>query len=192
MNNTSREMKRSASCRRGHGKSGQALVEMTLVTLVLISLVFGLIDFSRAIYERQLLVNLTREAANLAARGTGSTQLEVMQNAVNAVTGSASPLNLTSTNGLLIVSAVTNANATSPYVSQQVSTGRLVAVSSVGKKGSGIRAVLPVQNPSIAQTNHTLYIAEIWYVFKPVTPIGKLVNFTFSNRFYDVAYFPGG
>lgn len=185
-------MKRSASCRRWHGKSGQALVEVTLITFILVALVFGLIDFSRAIYERQLLVNLTREAANLAARGTGATQLEVMQNAVNAVVGSASPLNLISTSGRLIVSAVTNADATSPYVSQQVSTGKLAAASNVGKKGSGIKAILPVQNPSIAQTNHTLYIAEIWYVYKSVTPIGRLANFTFTNRFYDVAYFPGG
>src|SRR5689334_6984144 len=50
--------------------SGQALVEFALISLVLITLLFGLIDFGRAILVRQVMVNLSREGANLASRGT--------------------------------------------------------------------------------------------------------------------------
>src|SRR5208282_2625574 len=112
-----------APCRN---QSGQALVEFSLAMLLLVVLVFGLMDFCSAIYEKQLLVNLSREGANLSARGVGGSQLGVMSNALFAVQVEAEPLNLSnSTSGLLILTALSNTNATSGYyvVSQQLQSG---------------------------------------------------------------------
>ncbi len=50
--------------------SGVATVELALVLPVLLVLALGVIDFSRAIQFNNVLVHLTREGANLAARTT--------------------------------------------------------------------------------------------------------------------------
>jgi Flp pilus assembly protein TadG len=177
---------------RRKSQSGQALVEMAFVTVMMIGLAFGLVDFCRAIFVRQVLTNLSREAANLAARGTGSSTQEIMSNAVAAVTNSAAPLNLTTTNAYFVVTAVTNNNAGGTFVRYQLSTGKLTPQSAVGL-GIGHVATLPHVTPALSQPRHTVYVAEIYYKYTPITPVGKW----FSSRsqptiFRDAAYFPGG
>src|SRR5438093_10367787 len=66
---------------------GQALIEMTFVTVLLLVLILGLIDYGRAIMTRQIITNLSREPAHLASRGT------TLTNALTAVRGSADPGN---------------------------------------------------------------------------------------------------
>ena len=79
---------------------GISLVELALVLPVLLLLVLGVVDFSRAIQFNNILVNLTREGANLSARtteqppyilralieahdaGEGLTELEIIHNCV--------------------------------------------------------------------------------------------------------------
>jgi Flp pilus assembly protein TadG len=51
--------------------SGQALVEFALSATMMLVLVFGLVDFSRAIYIAQVIANLT---------GEGSTSLHSWRN----------------------------------------------------------------------------------------------------------------
>jgi Flp pilus assembly protein TadG len=175
-------------------QSGQALVEFSLVMLMLILLVFGLMDFCSAIYEKQLLVNLSREGANLSARGVGSSQLGIMQNALFAVQVEAEPLNLSnSTSGRLILTALENTNANAGYyvVSQQLESGSLSdATSLVGPNGVGHAATIPTN--FIVGVNHTIYVAEVFYKFNVPAPLQKLLHIGVTNRFYDVAYFPGG
>src|SRR5471032_1996693 len=90
-------------------RSGQALVEFMFVGFILLFMLFGMIDFCRAISTRQVLINLSRESANLAARGTGSTANESISNAIAAVIAGSAPLTM-ATNGLVIISAVFNDN----------------------------------------------------------------------------------
>ena len=53
-------------------ESGQALVEISVVLLMLVVFVFAIIDYSRAIYDTQVIKNLSGEGSSLASRGTGS------------------------------------------------------------------------------------------------------------------------
>ncbi len=91
---------------------------------MLMVLIFGAIDFGRAIYMRQVLINLSRETANLEARGTGSTTQEIMTNALSAAIQEALPLALNSSNGYVVVTAVTNFGAHFT-ISQQYNSGTL-------------------------------------------------------------------
>src|ERR1039458_3356865 len=91
MNHLSQNTKRIVARFSQPGESGQAFVEFTLVVFILMALLFGAIDFCRAIFMRQLLINLSRETANLEARGTGSTTRDIMTNAMNAAVLEALP-----------------------------------------------------------------------------------------------------
>ena len=188
-------MKDARQQKTRRGESGQSFVELSLVLIIMTGLVFGMVDFCRAIFMRQVITNLTREAANLAARGTGVTTLDIMSNAVDTIVGSASPLNLTTTNALFVLTAVTNNNsggAGSTFIRYQIVTGTLAATNAVGR-GVGSAAKLPLVTPALSQPRHTVYIAEIYYKYYPITPVGKW--FSPSSKPFiirDAAYFPGG
>jgi Flp pilus assembly protein TadG len=184
MNATLREMKSAMPRFPWQSKSGQALVEFSLVLLALVLLVFCLMDFCVAIYEKQLLTNLSREAANLEARGIGQSAAQIMTNALLAIEQEATPLNLSSASGKVILTAVTNGNG-NLYISQQVSAGSLAASSKVGT-GLGPIATTKLPNTNLVQVGGACYIAEIFYKYKPPAPI-KFVGP--SGVFYDVAYF---
>lgn len=72
---------------------GIAAVEFALLLPLLLLLLFGLIDGGRALQANIIVVNLSREGANLAARG--STSLETgSQDIIYALMASAPPLDV--------------------------------------------------------------------------------------------------
>src|ERR1035438_1266871 len=192
MNSVLQKTKRTVSRISWGGDSGQALIEFTLVAVALIVLIFGVIDFCRAIYLRQLLVNLSRETANLEARGSGTTTLDIMTNALGAAILEAKPsLGLNSSPRLLTTTAFPNFG-THSTISQQYTAGSLAgATSAVGTSTNlGNTAKLPKTAGSILPANRTVYVAEIYYKFIPITPVGNLINhILLPTRFYDAAYF---
>ena len=162
------------------------MIEFALIVMVLAVMLFGVIDFSRAIYERQVIINLTREGSNLAARGVGDSPAESVSNAVTAVIAAANPLNL-NTKGRVIISAVVNSNGIF-RVTTQLSKGGITATSKV-RTGTGVPATMPATNPVIPRPNQTTYVTEVFYNFVPITPVGKLLKIILPSQLYDAAYF---
>jgi Flp pilus assembly protein TadG len=171
------------------GESGQAFIELAFIVITLVVMLFALIDFGRAIYRRQVIVNLSREGANLAARGTGSTQAEVFSNAVAAMLVSANPLNLSVAGSGVIVTGVTNNGSGRFYISRQLAGGGVTTAASKIGNGTGRAASLPGVPATIPPSGQTLYAAEVFAGFQPITPIGKLLAVTMARTNYDVAYF---
>ena len=116
-------------------RSGQALVEFMLVALILLVLLFGMIDFSRALSAWQVMVNVSREGSNLASRSTGVSTDSVISNAIGTVIVNAVPLNLVA-NGEVIITAVYN-NGTNFVVTDQIREGALTTASKVAPGGTG-------------------------------------------------------
>jgi Flp pilus assembly protein TadG len=160
-----------------NGRSGQALIEFALVAVMLLLVLFGVIDFSRIILDRLVMINVSREGANLISRGTD------MTNALNALVTSAYPLNINS-NGYIILSSVYN-NSGVLKITSQKTTGGKPAVSHVGSTNTTV--TLP--NPNLPLPNQTLYVAEVFYTFTPVTPLGALLGITLPMTNYDAAFF---
>ncbi len=159
-------------------ESGQALLEFALIGSIMIILVLGVIDLGRAIYDVQVMSNLSRTGSNLALRAASLTD-----SAAAVVTGS-SPLNLAN-NGFVIVTSVINNNG-KLQVTGQVSQGGISAASKVGKNGGA--AALPAT--AIPPNGQTVYVTEVYYAFQPITPIGKFMQgLTLPSTLYDVAYF---
>jgi Flp pilus assembly protein TadG len=167
---------------KSNSQSGQALVEFGISSAMLLTLLFGLIDFSRAIYTRQIMVNLSREAANLASRGTS------LSNTFDAVRTSALPLEI-DTKGFVILSVIYRNSNSVAVVTNQLTGGGLQTGSRVAAGGVGTAPVLPATNPALPIPKQMLYVAEIYYGFTPVTPVGRLLNLVLPSKLYDVAYF---
>ena len=160
------------------GDSGQALVEFAISATLLLILVFGLIDFSRAIFIEQVITNLSGEGSSMASRGTS---LAATATAIVA----ASDLNLKAS-GTVIVSSVFN-NNNKIQLTGQVSQGGLGATSLIGSVIGGPATLPGTVTP---QLNQTVYVTEVFYKYKPITPIGSLLTkIVLPKKLYDVAYY---
>jgi Flp pilus assembly protein TadG len=170
---------KSGRSQKVRGRSGQALIEFALVAVMLLLVLFAIIDFSRIILVREVMINVSREGANLISRGTD------MTNALNALVTSAQPLNINSS-GYIILSSVINTNTDGvPRVSEQQMTGGMLSTSKVGPPGN----VATLPNPQLPLPNQTLWVAEVFYSFTPVTPLGQLLGMTLPTTNYDAAFF---
>jgi Flp pilus assembly protein TadG len=166
-------------------RSGQALVEFVFVAVMLLLMVFGLIDFCRAISTRQVITNLSREGANLVSRSTTIT------NAVASVIASANPLDINA-HGRVIISVITN-NSGAAIVADQLSRGG-ISTNSVASKiapgGRGSTAAMPAITPlQLPQPTQTVYVVEVYYDYTPITPVGRFLGITLPPQLYDVAFF---
>lgn len=158
--------------------TGQALVEFAISAAMMLTLLFGLIDFGRAIYCEEIITNLTGEGSSMASRGTSLT------NTAAAVVAASGPLALDS-DGQVIVSSVFNNNG-KIQLSGQASQGGIGATSRVGVVIGGNASVPAVVVP---QVNQTIYVTEVFYKFQTITPIGNFLTPLLPSRLYDVAYY---
>jgi len=172
--------------------SGQALVELAISVLLLLTLVFGVIDFSRAIYYVQVMKNLTAEGSSMSSRGT-----DLPTTAQTVIADAGTNLSL-STKGCVITTAVLKTPAGTNYtytVTGQATQGSCSGISSrIGcfppPKSCG-PATLPAEAAAALQANNYLYITEIYYTYNAVTPIGSLLKNTsiLPAQLYDAAYY---
>src|SRR5262245_16326757 len=61
------------------GRRGAATVELSVVLIVMILFMFGIFEFSRAIFIRQLVDNAVREGARFAVVNTGNDAVQTQQ-----------------------------------------------------------------------------------------------------------------
>src|SRR6185437_15873441 len=102
---------------------GNALVELALTLPLLLTLAFGLIDFSQIILDEQVMSGLTRQGSDLASRGT------TLAKTVSALGTQGSSLNI-GANGRIIVTAVANDTSGTPRVIDQVESATGISVTS--------------------------------------------------------------
>lgn len=169
---------RTRSFLRASGRDGAALVELAILAIVLLFLVYGMIDFGRALLTRHAITSLSREAANLESRGT------TLADTLQATLQSSGSLDI-QTNGWVILTAVTRDVDGNLLIIDQLTGGGQPSPSRIGTLGGG-SVSLP---PGVPLRGQTLYAAEVFLDFAPVTPIGRLLAVAMPSSLYDVAYF---
>jgi hypothetical protein len=90
-------------------------------------------------------------------------------------------------NGEVIITSVTNINRIYT-ITDQVTEGKVSQSSKVGK-GVGNRASLPSSAAAMVQPGQTIYVTEIFYSYRPITPIQNLLKFVMPSKLYQSAYF---
>ena len=158
---------------------GGAVVELGISLFFLLLMVFGVVDFGRALLFRHSLTSMSREAANLESRGTS---MDVTLQSTIDNSGVADLAN----NGYVILTAVERDDLGRLRIARQVSGGGIPSASRIGSRDS-TQVVLP--NDGVPLRGQTLYVAEIFVKFAPVTPVGGLLGARLPSVLYDVAYF---
>jgi len=158
--------------------SGQAILEYAVSAIVMATLLFGMIDFGRAIYQQQTITSMAAQGAKIAMIGTG-----LSDSASDVISGS--NLNM-GTNGCVIMSSVYATSPTALTVSDQQKNCSTGLSSKIGTKGG--TATIPAGAVPVVYPQ-TVYIAEVYYKYTPITPIGQLLHFALPTQLYDAAYY---
>lgn len=167
---------------------------MTLLLPMLLIFIFGIVDFSRALYDAEVVKNLSGEGSSLASRGT------TLADTVTTVVGDAgSDLNMGANGCVIVTSVIPTNNATTFTITGQAQSS---PCNSAGSKFGCIpppstctgqtRSLPPqVANVIFTNPNFTGYITEVYYNFTPVTPIGAFLknNNLLPAQLYNAAYF---
>ncbi len=147
--------------------------------IVMSTMLCAVVDFSRAIYQQQELTTVAAQAANLALRGA------TLSSAASTAVSQSSNLNLGTSGRVILSAAYNNNNPNAIQITDQQSAGGITATSKVGAKGG--LAALPAG--AIPPSSQTVYVAEVFCTYQPITPLGSLVKWVLPARLYDAAYF---
>ena len=91
---------------------GQALIEMAMALMLLVILMTGVYDYSRAIHAQSIITNMSREGANLIARANqnlSGDEATDFQNVLDLVGKTAQPLDMAS-KGMMYIYKVERVN----------------------------------------------------------------------------------
>jgi Flp pilus assembly protein TadG len=170
---------KTRACRILHESTGQALVEAAIALPLLVLLVIGVFEFSRSIQANNIVVNMSREAANLASRTSVSPQA-----IMDAVGDTAQPLDMTH-HGMIYITKVTGVKIGSTVHTVVVSStdqarwarGGYTSVSSrLGTpSGTNYAVTIPDGRGGNLKLNNgdVAYVAEVFYDYQV----------TFTNEF---------
>ena len=50
-------------------------------------------------------------------------------------------------------------------------------------------ATLSLAEQGMLKSGQSIYVAEVFYSFQPITPIGNLLNLALPSTLYEAAYF---
>lgn len=179
------------STKFNQGESGQALLELSLAAMTLVVFVCGIIDFGRAVYDAEVMRNLTGQVSDLASRGTSPATA-----AQTVATYATSDLDIAN-KGCVIVSVVTN-NGGTPQLTNQASQCAIGMISKIGciqgQPGcSNPTLTIPASATTALQSQpsgSSVYITEIYYSYSTTTPITALLQGSLlPAQLYSVAYF---
>ena len=199
-------------------KRGQALVEITLILPMLLTLTLGAVELGNLIYTYQILHHLVAQGASMASRVTPPTTVTDLVNKVIDAScptisqGAPPPATCPPDNStkwrVIYTQIETDPSATGPnppyvVVCQIVRGGAQVISSKRVCTSCGLADVNPTCDaatptnispdniPNIADigSGQTLFVFEVFYDYSPITFLGNFVGNTFAGTLYERSIF---
>jgi Flp pilus assembly protein TadG len=173
--------------------SGQALLELSLVLGLLVLLVLGVVDFSRALQANNIITNVSREGADLVDRGNvqGTDATAINNYVMTALAFSAQPLNMPQ-NGMMYITVVKGASGNTIQIANQYAwPGSALA----SKPPSRIGVPPTAGNPSPPAQNmgtftlavgNTATVVEVFYNYPSIfsTNAAKITPTLYSKAIF--------
>lgn len=199
----------------GHYRRGQALVELTLILPMLLTLTLGAVELANIIYTYQIMHHLAAQGASMASRITPpTTPTDLMNKVIDAACPTISqgspppatcpPENLSKWRVIYTqMGPDTSQPNPQPYVvtEQRVmgagtvdDSKRICASCGLGAiytcdAATGGCATPNVPNIATIGSGQSLYAFEVFYDYSPITVLGNFVGDTFATRLYERSIF---
>ena len=189
---------RTYNIREKCGERGQALVELAIALPLLVLLIMGVVDYSRAIHAKSIITNMSREAANLVSRANvnlSNNEAQDFPNVMNLVGKTAQPLDMAN-QGMMYISKVEYANNNPPnkittYIPWSMGMGTSIPYrSKINPNNTNVITnnvyVTPanLNGITLASGEPPTYVVEIFYKYKSI-----LLGNKFSPTLYTISIF---
>ena len=161
----------------GSGRRGQALVELVLLLPILLLLGFGVVEFARSLDAVHSMSSLSREGANLAARGTS------LDSVANVVIANAGDIALDGAGG--VIATQLEVVAGRPVIREQAFSVGFTRPSVLGTVGD---TAIALDGLGLLEGRRH-YVVEIFYRFSTITPLRGLFGLGLRDTLYDRAVF---
>ena len=140
---------------------GQALIELALVLPLLVLLVVGVFDFSRAIHANNIISNVSREGANLSSRTSFAAQ-DIM----NVLADTAQPLKMQN-NGMMYITVVTGVTGGDPAIQLQTGWQNSSLKNTISSRlGTSVNPTTHSLAALNLQTGQTVNVVEVFYNYQ--------------------------
>ncbi|MGH7559181.1 MAG: TadE/TadG family type IV pilus assembly protein [Gemmatimonadota bacterium] len=163
--------------RRIDNDRGTITVETAIVTIVLLAMGLGIVEFGNAYSLVHTMTSLSREGANLAARGTS------LEKSVDTVLDNGSSIGLADQGGVIATRILVSSG--DAKVVEQYATGGYSGLSRMGDVGEDAQEVEDWN----LQDGQAVYVMELFYDYEQLTPFGTLVDVAVPEGLYERAVF---
>jgi len=156
---------------------GTAIAETAIVTVLLLGLALGVAEFGMILSRVHTMTTLSREGANLAARGSS------LQEATDITMANGSDIDLSGHGG--VVASRLLVQGGTPRVVEQIATAGYSGSSRIGDVGDdamGVDSWGMVDGQSV-------YVMELFYQYEPITPFAGVVDQVIPETLYERAVF---
>jgi Flp pilus assembly protein TadG len=167
---------RALARRLTRDERGQELVELVMILPILLLMILGIMEMGHAYNVTHALTGLSREGANLAARGTTLPQV------AQIITDNGDDIDLENRGGTIATRIVIQGGT--PVVVDQAVHGS-VGASKVGVVGGPTTAL----GGATVGEGQVLYAVEVYYAYTPLTPLAGVMGRIIPNGFYERAVF---
>jgi hypothetical protein len=163
--------------RRGLGDAGTATVETAIVGGILLMLALGIVEFGSAFSAAHTLSGLSREGANLAARGTS------LGESIAITLENGGDIGLTARGGAIASRIVMEDG--SAVLEEQVASGGYAGQSRIADPDE----VVPQAGAWGMSEGQIVYVMEVFYNYDAVTPFNALTGVVVPEVLYERAIF---
>jgi hypothetical protein len=156
---------------------GQELVEFTMTIPILMIVVFGLLEVGMLLDVGQSISGLSREGANIAARGAA------LDSVVQITMGNGGTIGLGARGGTIATRLRIQGGF--PVVESQFASSGFMGLSRLGATGDSVTA-LATAGLLEGQSYH---VVELFLAYQPFTPLSKMVSSIVPDTLYDRSIF---
>lgn len=164
-------------CGFARANRGQSMAEFAMVLPVILIILLGLVEFANAYDTVHGLAGISREGANIAARGTSFSEV------MDVVMADGATLGLNEGGGAVVSRIVVRQGV--PVVEEQLASAGYAGTSQLGAKDGAVDVLRTVG----FSEGSTHYAVEVYLGYESVTPLKRLLGSAVPEMLYERAIF---